>query len=93
MYHCIFLKLISSLHKYFLVHTKIEKYIIEKVKEKRMELNLSQLALSQRLDMNDSFVSHVESPKRRAKYNINHLNAIAKILKCSPKDFWPDKSL
>lgn len=73
--------------------TKIEKYIIGKVKEKRNELNISQISLSQKLNMSDSFVGHVETPKRRAKYNINHLNALAKIFKCSPKDFWPEKSL
>lgn len=75
------------------MQTKIENYIIEKVKEKRIELGFSQLALSQKLEMNDSFISHVESQNRRAKYNINHLNAIAKIFQCSPKDFWPDQPL
>lgn len=48
------------------------------------------MALSQKIGMSSSFVSHVESAKRRAKYNINHLNEIAKIFECSPKDFWPD---
>jgi transcriptional regulator with XRE-family HTH domain len=71
--------------------TKIEKYIIEKVKEKRIEFDYTQIALSQKLNMSDSFVGHVETPKRRAKYNINHINALAKVFKCSPKDFMPDK--
>jgi hypothetical protein len=43
--------------------------------------------------MTDSFVGHVETPNRRAKYNVNHLNALAKIFKCSPKDFMPEKPL
>jgi transcriptional regulator with XRE-family HTH domain len=73
--------------------TKIEKYIIARVKEKREELGYTQIALSQKLNMSDSFVGHVETPKRRAKYNINHLNALAKILKCSPQDFLPEKPL
>lgn len=73
--------------------TLIEKYLIEKVKEKRIELKLTQIALSQKLHMSDSFVGHVETPKRRAKYNINHLNALAEIFKCSPKDFLPEKPL
>ncbi|MBX3253509.1 MAG: helix-turn-helix transcriptional regulator [Chitinophagaceae bacterium] len=75
------------------MQTKIERYIIQKVKERRIKVGLSQLDLSQKLEMNDSFVSHVESPNRRAKYNINHLNAIAKVLECSPRDFWPEKSI
>jgi len=48
------------------------------------------MALSQKLGLSDSFISHVESETRRAKYNINHLNEIALILECSPKDFWPE---
>lgn len=71
----------------------IEKYIIEKVKERRQALGLSQMALSQKLEMTDTFVSHVETTTRRAKYNINHINSLAKVLECSPKDFWPDHPL
>ncbi len=70
--------------------TKVEKYIIDKVREMRISKGLSQMALSQKIGMSSSFVSHVESAKRRAKYNINHLNEIAKVFECSPKDFWPD---
>ncbi len=69
--------------------SEIEAYIINRVKEKRKEKGLSQIALSQKLGLSDSFVSHVESSSRRAKYNLNHLNQIAIILECSPKDFWP----
>jgi len=73
--------------------TNIEKYIIEKVKVMRLDRGLSQLELSQKLEMSDSFISHVEAPSKRAKYNLNHLNRIAEIFKCSPKDFWPEKPL
>jgi transcriptional regulator with XRE-family HTH domain len=73
--------------------TLIEQHIIEKVKQKRLELGLSQLALSQRLDMTDTFISHVESSSKRAKYNVNHLNELAKIFDCSPREFLPDKPL
>lgn len=73
--------------------SKIEKYIIEKVKEKRNEHELTQIVLSQKLNMSDSFVGHVETPKRRAKYNVNHINALAKIFKCSPREFLPEKPL
>ena len=73
--------------------TKIETYIINTVKEKRKEKDLSQIALSQKLGLSDSFISHVESQTRRAKYNLNHLNELAIILECSPKDFWPKNPL
>jgi len=73
--------------------TDIEQHIINSIRKKRLELNITQLELSQRLEMNDSFISHVEAKSRRAKYNLNHLNAIAKIFKCSPKDFWPERAI
>ena len=73
--------------------TKIERYVIAKVKDLREKHGYTQIALSQKLNMSDSFVGHVETPKRRAKYNINHLNALAKVFKCSPKDFLPEKAL
>lgn len=73
--------------------TKIEKYIIARVKEKRLEQGYSQIALSQKLNMSDSFVGHVETPRRRAKYNMNHLNQLARIFKCSPREFLPEKPL
>ena len=79
--------------KYYKILTEIEKYIIDKIKTMRKEHGLSQLDLSQKLDMSDSFISHVEAPSKRAKYNINHLNKIAEIFNCSPKDFWPERSL
>ncbi|MGN6492243.1 MAG: helix-turn-helix domain-containing protein [Agriterribacter sp.] len=73
--------------------SKIDRYVIQKVKAMRITAGLSQLALSQELEMTDSFVSHVETPKRRAKYNLNHLNSLAKIFKCSPRDFLPEKAV
>ena len=73
--------------------SKIDRYIIQKVKDFRIENGMTQIVLSQKLNMSDSFIGHVESPKRRDKYNVNHLNALAKIFKCSPRDFLPEKPL
>ena len=73
--------------------SKIDRYIIQRVKELRLENGMTQIVLSQKLNMSDSFIGHVESPKRRDKYNLNHLNALAKIFKCSPRDFLPEKPL
>lgn len=67
----------------------IEQYIIDKVREKRQSLGMSQAELARQLDVSEGFIGNVESPNYRAKYNINLLNAIAKVFKCSPKDFWP----
>lgn len=49
--------------------------------------------LSFGIGVSRGFVGQVESPKHRAKYNLNHLNEIAKFLGCSPRDFMPEKPL
>jgi len=72
---------------------KIDLYVINKVKEKRLEKNLSQADLAHELDMSLSFIGQCESNKYPAHYNIKHLNALAKILKCSPQDFLPVKPI
>jgi transcriptional regulator with XRE-family HTH domain len=69
----------------------IEAYVIAKVREKRETLNLTQSQLAVELNLSDGFIGQVESPKYPAKYNLNHLNKLALIFKCSVKDFLPDE--
>ena len=73
--------------------TKIDQYVVDKVKEKRLEKNLSQGDLAYELDMSVGFIGKVESNKYPTHYNIRHLNELAKILKCSPQDFLPRKPI
>jgi ribosome-binding protein aMBF1 (putative translation factor) len=72
---------------------EIERFVIIKVKEIRERKGLSQVSLSLAIGKSTTFISDIEAPSKKAKYNIKHLNEIAKILECSPKDFWPDKAL
>lgn len=71
----------------------IEAYVINKVREKREALNLSQSELAAELNVSNGFIGQVESSKYPAKYNLNHLNKLAIIFKCSVKDFIPDSPL
>ncbi len=73
--------------------TEIELFIIQKVRDIRESLNLTQEELSLRLNKNRGIIGDNEAPSKNAKYNIKTLNDIAKIFECSPKDFWPDKPL
>jgi transcriptional regulator with XRE-family HTH domain len=75
------------------VKSKIDTYVIDRVKEKRLERNFSQADLAYELGMSIGFIGKVESPKYPAHYNVKHLNDLAKILKCSPQDFLPKKPL
>jgi transcriptional regulator with XRE-family HTH domain len=71
----------------------IEQYVINAVREKRLEKGISQRELAYLLDVSPGFIGDVENPKYRAKYNLHLLNELATILDCSPKDFMPAKPL
>ena len=61
--------------------TKIEEFVIQKVKAMRVERRWSQMELADYMNMSASFIADIENPKRRAKYNV---------FDCSPRDFLPD---
>ena len=73
--------------------SKIDQYIISQVKKRREDANLHQDDIAIHLNLSPGFISHIESPNQRAKYNTSHINELAKLLKCSPKDFMPEKPL
>jgi transcriptional regulator with XRE-family HTH domain len=52
---------------------------------------MSQSDLAFKLNVSYGFIGQVESPNFPAKYNINHLDKLAFIFGCSPKDFLPNK--
>lgn len=72
---------------------EIERYVISKVREIRESKNITQEELSLSIGKNIGFISQIEAPSKKAKYNVIHLNLIAKALGCSPKDFWPENSI
>lgn len=72
---------------------KIDLYVVNKVKEKRLEKKISQANLANELDVSIGFIGQCESKNYPAHYNVKHLNLLAKILKCSPQDFLPVKPI
>jgi transcriptional regulator with XRE-family HTH domain len=73
--------------------TKIELFVLNKVKEKRLEIGLSQAELSHQLEMSTGFIGMAESPKYTTKYSLEQLNKLAIIFKCAPADFLPSTPL
>ncbi|MCW3120974.1 MAG: transcriptional regulator [Flavipsychrobacter sp.] len=73
--------------------SKIDKYVIGKVKEKRLEKGFSQSQLAFEMDLPTSFIGMIESGKYEKKYNVSHLNEIARIFECSLYDLLPAKPL
>jgi transcriptional regulator with XRE-family HTH domain len=71
------------------LNTEIELYVINKAKEMRIKAGMTQKDLAFKLDLSVGFMGHIESPKKAAKYNLNHINKLAKIFNCSPQDFLP----
>ena len=72
---------------------KIDQFVINMVKEKRLDKNISQADLAYELGISVGFIGKIESTKYPSHYNVKHLNQLAKILECSPQDFLPKKPL
>ena len=70
-----------------------DQYVSAAVRKERMAQGGSQATLAYGIGVSDGFISQVESPRHRAKYNLNHLNEIARFLGCSPRAFLPEKPL
>ena len=73
--------------------SELELFVISKARALREEANLSQSELAFRLGVSNGFIGQVESIKSQSKYNLNHINRLAIIFNCSPKDFLPDLPL
>ena len=73
--------------------TPIELYVIEKVRQARLLQKISQSMLAYGIGVTSGFIGQAESPKSPTKYNLNHLNEIAKFLNCSLWDFFPKEPL
>lgn len=69
----------------------IDLFVIQKVIERREACDMTQEALSIALNYSMSYINKFEKGKK--KFNISHLNEIAKVLKCSPKYFLPEQPL
>lgn len=75
------------------VISEIDLFVINKARELRVLRQLSQVDLSISLGMSEGAVGKIENPKLRDKYNIRHINLLAKALNCSPQDLLPGKPL
>ncbi|HIW65222.1 MAG TPA: helix-turn-helix domain-containing protein [Candidatus Alistipes intestinipullorum] len=56
-------------------------------------MDITQADLAYGIGVSTSFIAQVESLKCTTKYNMHHINEIAKYLGCSPRDFLPEYPL
>jgi transcriptional regulator with XRE-family HTH domain len=75
------------------IKSDIDLYVAFRIRDLRKAIKMSQLTLATEIGVSHSFIGQVEDPKHKSRYNLIHLNRIAKILKCSPKDFLPDNPI
>lgn len=73
--------------------TPIDQFVIDFVRELRDRKGLRQQDIAAIIGVSREFVKDVENTKKRAKYNIRHINALADYLDLSPRDFLPEKPL
>ena len=73
--------------------SKVDKYVIQKVKELRIEKGISQTELAYKLDVSPGFIGKLESGKYGKKYSLSHINDIALIFKCNIADLLPNKPM
>ena len=76
------------------MRSKIDIYVIDQVREKRIAHDMSQEELSIQAGFrSNGFVGQAESFKYNKRYNVHHINRFAQIFNCSPRDFLPDTPL
>lgn len=73
--------------------SQIDQYVIDYVRNLRIQKNLTQDGLASILGVGKSFISNAESLNHRAKYNLTHINALADYFNMKLADFLPDKPI
>ena len=67
----------------------IDLFVINRIREKRKELKVSQRGMAEMLGCSAGFIGQVESENSDTKYSVHQLYLIAKDFDCSPADFFP----
>jgi len=73
--------------------SQLDWYIINQVKKLRKKKGISQDNLSVRMGFSEKLVGSIENPTLGARYNIRHLNLLAKALECTIWDLLPEEPL
>jgi DNA-binding Xre family transcriptional regulator len=71
----------------------LDQYIAGAVKTMRIAQKMPQSVLAVKLGVSNAFIGQCEVPTHKSKYNLSHLNKLAIIFDCSPKDFLPQKPI
>ncbi|WP_059026115.1 helix-turn-helix transcriptional regulator [Gabonibacter massiliensis] len=75
------------------MRTPIEEYVVNKIKKLRNEFGMSQKEFGDAINLSSGFIGDIEAGREGAKYNLNHINEIAKVFKRSLHEFLPKNPL
>jgi len=73
----------------FFMKSAIDLFVINKVKEKRKQFNISQRGIADILNCSAGFIGEVESENYTTKYSVHQIYLIAKEFECSLSEFFP----
>ncbi|MCM1030689.1 MAG: helix-turn-helix transcriptional regulator [Oscillibacter sp.] len=68
----------------------IELYVSQKVRELRNKKEWSYRYLGDCINVDPSFIAHVEDPKSEKSFNLDHINALANAFDCKVWDLLPE---
>jgi transcriptional regulator with XRE-family HTH domain len=71
--------------------SKIDQFVVDFVTKLRVQHNMDQADIGEIIGTKRTFVTNIENPSSRAKYNLKHINLLAEHFELSPKDFIPEK--
>lgn len=71
----------------------VEFTIVKLVRAKRDKMSLSQAKIAAYLHVTAGYIGQVEMESSSSMYSYTQLNELAKLFKCSPRDFMPRKAI
>lgn len=72
--------------------SEFEQYVINFVLDLRTTKDLTQQNIADILQTSREFIASIENPNKHAKYNLDHINALADYFNISPREFLPKKA-
>jgi transcriptional regulator with XRE-family HTH domain len=71
----------------------IDQFVIDYIIKLRSQKKLNQQDIAAILNVGRTFITNVESPKNRAKYNLAHIAKLADHFGISPQEFLPKEPI
>jgi transcriptional regulator with XRE-family HTH domain len=72
--------------------SEFEQSVIDIITDFRKTKKLTQKEFADILQLSREFIRDIENHKKPAKYNLDHINALADYFNISPREFLPKKA-